>query len=73
MVVSDKQVNRIGVGAWALAFGRALGLGTGPRPLRFVHWTSGGPDPNDLVATDDHHIPRVSTNPKSILASLNDL
>ena len=30
-----------------------------------------GPDPDDLVVTDDHAIPHVSDYPKSILASLN--
>ena len=30
-----------------------------------------GPDPDALVVTDDHDIPRVSDNPKSIPANLN--
>ena len=75
MVVSDNQGIRVGAGGWALAFGRALGLGSRPGPKAQVPpkgQESGlGPDPDAVVVTDDHDIPHVSDNPKSILTSLH--
>ena len=44
-------------GSWALGPPKGQGSGSGP-------------DPDDLVVTDDHDIPYVSDYPKSILTSL---
>ena len=66
-------------GSWAQAAARCAPghWRPGPRPGPKAQGppkgqgSGSGPDPDDWVVTDDHDIPHVSENPKSILAILN--